>query len=247
MEQKEFFERLKAQFQKLLEEHDLELEAIVIGAKALSPLEAIGKTQRKDYPILAGKEVMLEAEYKGAKGQAFTDAPAQFQGTLKEILNLRLDEDTHARGLFIAAMNAVMRYLGLAEKTIHYKEQEPEECARQAGAYIKEHYGTPKIALVGYQPALLENLSKVYPLRVLDLNPENIGQKRYGVTVEHGIDDFQEVVKDWAELVLCTGSTLCNGTILNFLDLDKEVLFFGTTLAGAAELLGCKRMCFCAK
>lgn len=247
MEQREFFEYLKARFEQVLEKYELKSETIVIRSKALSPLEAIGKTQRKDYPILTGKEIMLEADYKGAKGQAFTDAPAQFQGSLKEILSLGLADDSHARGLFIAAMNAVMRYLGLAEKTVHCKEQEPEECAKQAACYIKEHYGTPKIALVGYQPALLENLSKEYPLKVLDLNPENIGQLRYGVMVEHGIEDFQAVVKDWAELVLCTGSTLCNGTILNFLNLDKEVLFFGTTLAGAAELLGCKRMCFCAK
>ena len=65
--------------------------------------------------------------------------------------------------------------------------------------------------------------------------------------MEHGVDDFDEVVVNWSDLVLCTGSTLSNGTITNFLDLEKEVLFFGTTLAGAAEMLGCKRMCFLAK
>lgn len=247
MEEKELFLTLADRFRYVLEENGLSSEKIDIRAKGLSPQEAIGETERKDFPILAGKEIMLEADYRGEKGQAFTDAPASFSGTLSEILNLDMEHDAHARGLFIAAMNAVMKYLGLADKTIHCKEGEPEDCAKQAVEYIKANYGEPKIALVGYQPALLENLSKAFPLRVLDLNPDNIGAERYEVVVEHGEDDFGEVVEEWADIVLCTGSTLCNGTIVNFLELDKEVLFFGTTLAGAAELLGCKRMCFCAK
>ncbi|WMJ87964.1 hypothetical protein [Anaerocolumna sp. MB42-C2] len=56
--------------------------------------------------------------------------------------------------------------------------------------------------------------------------------------------DFEQVVVKWADLVLCTGSTICNGSIVNFLNLDKEVLFFGTTLAGAAQMLSLKRVCF---
>lgn len=247
MEQRELFLTLADKFRDVLEKNGLSSEKIDIRAKGLSPQEAIGETERKDFPILAGKEIMLEADYKGAKGQAFTDAPASFSGKLSEILDLDMEHDAHARGLFIAAMNAVMRHLDLAEKTVHCKEGEPEDCAKQAVEYIKEHYGQPKIALVGYQPALLENLSKAFPLRMLDLNPDNVGEERYGVVVEHGENDFEEVVKNWADIVLCTGSTLCNGTIVNFLELNKEVLFFGTTLAGASRLLGCKRMCFCAK
>ena len=246
MNQNEFFALLKTRFRDVLDQYELTSEEIRIVSKALSPEQAIGITQRRDYPILAGKEIMLEAEYKGGKGQAFTDAPAVFNGSLAEILDLDLEKDLHSRGLFIAAMNAVMKTLGLAEKTVHCKNQEPEDCAVQAAAFIKEDYGSPKIALVGYQPALLERLSQDFSLRVLDLNPENVGQMRHGIKIEHGMDDFEDVVKNWAELVLCTGSTLCNGTIVNFLDLDKEVLFFGTTLAGAAKLMGCKRMCFCA-
>lgn len=247
MNEKELFSVLVDRFKKVLETHHLESEEIIIKARGLSPEEAIGKTERTDYPILAGREIMLEAEYKGEKGQAFTSAPAGFKGSLSQILELDLEGDLHARGLFIAAMNAVMKSLGLADRTIHCREAEPEECARQAAAFIREQYGSPRIALVGYQPALLERLSGEFSLRVLDLDPEKVGKERYGVVVEHGEEDFEEVIKDWAQLVLCTGSTVCNGTLVNFLGLDKEVLFFGTTLAGAAELLGCKRLCFCAR
>ncbi len=247
MNQKELFDFLKSQFRNVLEANNLSSDEVVIKLKALTPEEAIGKPGRKDYPILTGKEIMLEADFRGAKGQAFTDAPAEFQGTMDKILALDLNEDQHARGLFIAALNAVTRHLGLSEKTIHCKNDEPEECAKKAVEFIKEKYGDVKIALVGYQPSLLENLSKEFNIRVLDLNPQNVGAERYGVVVEHGVDDFDEVVVNWSDLVLCTGSTLSNGTITNFLDLEKEVLFFGTTLAGAADMLGCKRMCFLAK
>ncbi|MGI5859454.1 MAG: Rossmann-like domain-containing protein [Tepidanaerobacteraceae bacterium] len=107
-------------------------------------------------------------------------------------------------------------------------------------AFIKEKYINPKIALVGYQPSLLENLSKEFKLHVLDLNPANVGKVRYGIEVEYGILAYDEVVKEWADLVLCTGSTICNGTIVNFIDINKPVFFFDTTLSGAAPILGLK-------
>ena len=58
------------------------------------------------------------------------------------------------------------------------------------------------------------------------------------------MDDYDSVVHGGANLILCTGSTVCNGTIVNYLGLDTEVLFFGTTLAGTAVLMGLKRLCF---
>lgn len=217
---------------------------IHIQSRSLSPEEAIGITDRKDFPILTGKEVMLQAEYMGEKGQAFTNAPAVFHGTLNDVLQLDLTNDQHARGLFIAAMNAVLRKLEIAERTIHCRNGEPEQCAQKAIQWVRERYGSPKIALIGYQPALLEHLSKEFKVRVLDLDPTNVGETRYGIKVEHGIDDYQSAV-EWADLVLCTGSTLCNGTMANYLDIGKDVVFFGTTASGAASILGLKRMCLC--
>ena len=246
MERKELFALLKRRFGEILDEHDIRAENVTIRAKTLSSQEAIGDTIKKDYPILNGKEVMLEATYKGCRGQAFTDAPSDFSGTLGAVLKLDLDSDVHNTGLFIATLNAVTRYLGIADRTVHCKDDGPEKCAEKAVEYINDTYGDVKIALVGYQPSLLEKLSRKFSLRVLDLNPENIGEIRYGVKVEDGSRDMDSVT-DWADLILCTGSTVCNGTICAYLDLDKEVLFFGTTLAGSSTILGCKRMCFCAE
>ncbi|MDK2966933.1 DUF364 domain-containing protein, partial [Lacrimispora sp.] len=202
-------------------------------------------TRRKDFPILTGREVMLQAEYQGAKGQAFTDAPSEFKGTLREILALDLDKDLHSRGLFIASLNAVMAKIGLIEHTVHCRTEEPENCAGEILDIVKRDYKDRKIALIGYQPSILEALSKDFTVRVLDLNPKNVGQTRYGIKVEHGIDDYKEVVLDWSDVVLCTGSTLCNGTIVQYFDIGKEVIFFGITVAGAAKLLGLKRLCPC--
>ena len=47
-----------------------------------------------------------------------------------------------------------------------------------------------------------------------------------------------------------TGSTLTNGTFPEFYELalrGKEILFYGTTIAGTAALLGLKRLCYADK
>ena len=49
----------------------------------------------------------------------------------------------------------------------------------------------------------------------------------------------------WADLVLCTGSTICNGIIVDFLHLKDKILFYGTTLAGAAKAYGPSPAVFC--
>ena len=112
-------------------------------------------------------------------------------------------------------------------------------------AYLDENWPKAvRIGLVGYQPALLQMLSESgRQVRVLDLNPANIGDVRYGVTVENGAVAREDLLT-WAELILCTGSTLCNGTITDYLDLEKPVLFFGITAAGACQLMGWNRVCF---
>lgn len=243
MNSTQLYQCLQERFQEILRDHQLSTESILISARGQTPEEAIGHTSRKDFPILTGKEVMLIAQFKGACGQAFTDAPAQFSGTLQEILEMDLEESPHARGLFIASLNAVMKYLGLSQNSVHCKDDGPEFCAQHMTEWISDNFGKPKIALVGFQPALIAALSQRFPLQVLDLNPENIGKVKNGCPIRSGVSDRQEVV-DWADLVLCTGSTLSNGTIVQFMDLEKPVVYFGTTLSGAAPLLGLQRACF---
>lgn len=243
MAQQDLFDALQNKFTNLVNNLKLSGNEVRVTTKGLTPEEAIGNPKRKDFPILTGQEVMLQAEYKGSFGQAFTDAPVIFNGTLDEILQMDLSEDSHNRAVFIATLNAVMAHLGLIDRTVHCKTEDPEKCACELVDYIKKNYGNKRIALIGYQPAMLEALSKNYMVRALDLNPKNIGQIRFGIKVEHGIENYEEAVLGWADVVLCTGSTICNGSITDFIDIGKDVVFFGITAAGAAQLMGWPRFC----
>ena len=245
MNEIELYRSLKGSFQRLIKEHHLEQEPVKITCRALSAEEAIGETKRKDFPIITGKDIMIQAEYKNGRGQAFTDAPALFEGSLADVCGLDIENDAHARGVFIASLNAVMNSLGACRATVHCRKDGPELCAMDMKAYLAEQWPkAARIGLVGYQPALLQMISESErEVRVLDLNPANIGAFRYGVTVEDGAVARDDLIA-WADLILCTGSTLCNGTITDYLDLDTPVLFFGITAAGASQLMGWNRVCF---
>ena len=64
MTKKELYEILKERFEQVLKEHQIENDHLSVSCRALTPGEAIGKTKRTDYPILTGKDVMIQAEYK---------------------------------------------------------------------------------------------------------------------------------------------------------------------------------------
>ena len=91
MTKKELFDLIIEKFTALPEVQAILDEKVEIKAKSLTPEEAIGNTERKDYPILTGTDVMIEATYNGVAGQAFTNAPADFSGTLADIMKLDYD------------------------------------------------------------------------------------------------------------------------------------------------------------
>ncbi len=241
----EFYNSIKAKLNEVITYNNLTDEEIKITTRVLKPVEAIGETERKDYPLLKGKEFLINAELKGSIGQAFTDEPTDYSGSLRDVISLELDSNRN-KAIFIASLNAVFRHLNMTDKTIHCKNEQPEICAKKIKEHIKEKYGDVKIALIGFQPAILDNIRTEFQVRVLDLDADNIGKEKYGVVVEDGSVAFEEVI-EWADLVLSTGSTVGNGTIVNFLNLDKPVLFFGTTIAAVAQIKGLNRVCFCAE
>lgn len=245
MTKKQLYQKLKTAFKEVLAEAEIGDEAVTVVCRALTPKEAIGTTRRQDFPIITGKDVMIEACYRGHRGQAFTEAPAYFTGSLSEILAFDILENTSNRGIFIATVNAVMGALGYCAGTVHCRTEGPEYCAREMQIYLRAHYPEARrIGLVGYQPALLEMLAgSGYQIRVLDLNPETIGQIRYGVLVEDGEEMKTDIIGD-SDLILATGSALCNGTIVDYMDQPVPVLFFGITIAGSARWLGVERVCF---
>ncbi|MFO8240542.1 MAG: DUF364 domain-containing protein [Dissulfuribacterales bacterium] len=221
-----------------------------ITAKILTPEEAIGKTERKDFPLLKGKESLIQANFKNALGQAFTDTPRTFRGKLEKILELKL-KDNGERALFVATLNALMRYVRIINDTVHCKEEEPEWCAKEMVKTIIDKYSPDvKIGIVGFQPAIIDNFSSrlsAENLKVTDLDRDNINKIKYGVFVWDGEEMTEELFKT-CDVVLATGSTIVNDSLSQLISLSdrykKPIYFYGTTIAGASRFLNLKRLCF---
>ena len=242
----------------ILEKARQELERIVnergldhnerITVKTLTPDEAIGANADENFVIKKGKERVIEAVYRESRGQAFTDAPGNWEGTLAELLTLDLGEAGY-RAVFTAGLNAVMRSLDLASGTVHCKDDEPTKCGGEMPERLHTLFGTRRYGMIGLQPAILKELVDAYGkvgMRIADLNPDNIGQIREDLLVMDGEKELDELVA-WCDVGLATGSSVVNGTINDILErfeaANKPVAFFGNTISGVAALLNLKRVC----
>lgn len=233
------YETLKKALRNEIQANDLKGKNIQVTCKALSASEAIGQPAHDDYPIIKGKETIVEAVFEGAKGQAFADEYENADFPVEALLNVTLDSNSK-RALFISGLNAVFRYLDLCEKTVHCKDNEPIECANQLPEMIRSHRN---VLLIGHQPRFLEILSSRGNVRVVDLDADNIGKTVCGIAIES-----QGMTSDaigWCDLIFATGSTVVNGTITDFLELDKPAIFYGVTISAAAKILGLNAYCHC--
>ena len=238
------YQLIKNEFSELITDEDIwESKVEIIKVRPLSPQEVIGNPDREDFPLLKGKEVMVQANFRGSLGQAYTDQPGNFQGTLKEVFQLPL-VDNFQRAVFIASINAVLRHLGYTEKTVHCRDKEPTECAQEFKNYIQAHYGNPKIAFIGLQPALVEALASVFQIRVVDLDKENVGKKKNGVLIED-VSHTEQIIS-WADLIVATGTTVVNNSIEPLLN-KKPIIFYGVTISGVAYLLNYHQFCSCSR
>ncbi|MEA3384867.1 MAG: DUF364 domain-containing protein [Thermodesulfobacteriota bacterium] len=247
---KEMYAELKKALKDIAAENGLMEGEVNITAKILTPEEAIGNTERKDFPLLQGKESLIQADFKKALGQAFTDVPRSFRGKLKEILKLRLT-DNGERALFVATLNALMRYVDIVNGTIHCKDKEPELCAKEIVRVIIDKYGSDvRIGIVGFQPAIIDNFSSrlsAENLKVTDLDRDNINRIKYGVSIWDGREMTQELFTT-CDVILATGSTIVNDSLSRLISLSdkyqKPLYLYGTTIAGAGRILNLKRLCF---
>ncbi len=234
-----FYSELKSKAHRTLEAHRLLNERVRVKARALSPEEAIGNPEADDFPIQKGKERLMQADIRGALGQAFTDRFGDYEGTLEEILAAPLTNN-YRRAIFVAALNAALRHLKLIDGTVHCRDQGPQQCAEALSDHIQNRYGNVKIAQIGFQPRMVESLASRFTIRVLDMDQDNIGSRKYGAVIESA--DATESVVAWADLLVVTGTTLVNGTLPGFVG-SKPAIFYGTTIAGAAHLMGWERFC----
>jgi uncharacterized protein (DUF4213/DUF364 family) len=199
-------------------------------------------------PILRGNEVMIEAEFGGARGHAFTSQPGNWSGSLREVLVLPLQSHVE-RAILCATMNAVLRFLGEVGRTVHCKSEDIEDCGREMAEELHAEFGDASVGVVGYQPGLVAGLvSQFGPARVhvTDLAAENVGQVKQGVEMWDGATRTGDLVAA-SDLVLATGSTAANGTYDEIARLASKqgvpLILFGVTAAAVCHLCGIRRMC----
>lgn len=233
-------------FWRLVDEKMLS-ERVEVSTRALTPSEAIGSPERDDFPLLRGKEVLMQAEFRGSYGQAFTTMPCAFEGTLEDVKALPLASNFE-RAVLIASMNAVLRSMGLVEGTVHCRDDGPELCGAKLSQRIEERLNGGRLGIVGFQPAIVDHCARrlgCERVMVSDLGPE-VGMRRYGIEVMDGATRTDELIEG-SDVLLITGTTLVNGTLDHILEragtLGVNVLFYGTTAAGPAYLCGWERLC----
>jgi hypothetical protein len=242
------FEESRTRFNKIVRQNKLDDVELSVLVKTLTPEEAIGEPGRRDFPIVLGKERVIEAEILGCRAHAFTDSTGEFLGRLRDVLAFPLSS-SRERAIHIATMNAVLKHLNMVRGTIHCRDQDPVRCAKEIAASASDAWGRCVVGLIGLNPAIAEALGERFGfenLRVTDLNQANIGRVKYGVEIWDGRERTEELIRHSA-LVVLTGTTLVNGTFDRILQLirhfEKDYLIYGVTGAGVCRLMGLNRIC----
>lgn len=241
-------EEIRARFSRIAQ--PFEGEPIEVTARVLSSKEAIGVPPRDDFALVRGKEKIVEANFKGFRAHAFSAAEVAFSGKLEEIVRLSLDHIPE-RAMFFASLNAVLASQGKIDRTIHCRDKDPMSCGEKLSEHLAAMHPRPRsVALIGYQPGMTKFLASVcreqgIRFEVTDMNPTNIGQEMFGITLRDGVENM-DVIRQ-ADHVFCTGSTIVNGTIGDILDgCEKHAtraVFFGVTVQGPAMLMGWETFC----
>lgn len=114
--------KLKAYMKKLIVNlGDIFDEKVKITSRILSPAEAIGDPGSGEFTLTKGDERLIEAKFREAIGQALTDHPSNFTGSIEEVLSLDLSSQKN-KALFIASLNTILAHFELVNSTVHCKD-----------------------------------------------------------------------------------------------------------------------------
>ncbi|HNV69483.1 MAG TPA: DUF364 domain-containing protein, partial [Candidatus Ozemobacteraceae bacterium] len=203
-----------------------------LAIRPLNPDEAIGPTASPELAIKRGPEKVIQAEVNGVIGQAFTEQPASWSGTVHQALQLHLTS-VQNRAFVVAAINALMKATNRCTGSAHCRDGDPEACGTCLVKEIEQRFPQPIVGMFGFQPFLVKALVDRFGSKsvlVADLNPNNIGQIKAGVRIMDGEKDAERLAAD-CTFGLCTGSSIVNGTFDELWQLfsrhRKPVLFFG--------------------
>jgi hypothetical protein len=226
-------------FRKIIAPYPYLDDLVSVVARPLTAEEAIGTPEHDDYPLLKGKERMMEARFRGAAGQAYTDQIGNFEGTLGDVLTLPMDSNYH-RAVLVATVNAVLRHQGVIDKSCHCKDEDPVRCAPYLPKALAL-FSSRRVGMIGHQPRLLEIVSQNFQVRICDRDPDQISKEKSGVIIEPP-ENYGDIL-DWCDLILATGTTLVNDTIDYFFVSGKPTVFYGITISGVAKMLNLKHFC----
>jgi hypothetical protein len=247
MERSDSLEHARGLFRERLGRHKTNLQ-FSVQVRPVDPDEAIGKGADPSFVIKKGKERVIEATFQGHRGQAFTDRPTFWSGTLAELGLLNLDEIPN-RAVFVAGVNAVLSCLEQLPGAIHCKDEAPSRCGPEVARILHDRFGDVRVGLVGLQPAILEALVSRLGrenVRAVDLNPSNIGETRSGVVIWDGTQDLPRLVAE-CDVGLATGSSVVNRTLDEILErfrqAGKPLILFGNTISGVSAIIGLERLC----
>jgi hypothetical protein len=112
------YKALREALRKEIKNHHLSGKNVNVRCRVLSSKEAIGSPEHDDYPLIKGREVMVEAVFEGTVGQAFTDEFEQTIYQVGDLLEIELDTNRR-RASFIAALNVIFRHLGRCDNWIY--------------------------------------------------------------------------------------------------------------------------------
>lgn len=191
-----------------------------------------------DVPSPASRpEWRVTATCCGSQGEAYTECPEGFEGTLEEALHLPVNEKgIDARTM--AAINAAMAHLGLCPGSFPDDPAVHARYAQELCHYVCGQFGNSHIVLIGYDGYLVKQfVESGLDFWTLDRNPDNITKDRFHHVIVNSARYNRESCYAWGRVFLVTGSTFCNGTVTQFLDHGIPVVFYGITCAGAASLL----------
>ena len=202
-------------------------------------------------PVRRGREHLVEAVMDGALGQAWTDRPSDWTGTLGDVFSMPLRKASQ-RAIVVATLNALAGRLGLVARNLRCRHGKPLDCGRELVRQLRTRFeGAARTLVVGYQPGLVEALvESLGPgnIRVLDHDVELVGRTLHGVRIKDGNapDSIGTDVR-WCDLMLVTGSSVVNGTLDELLrhsqDASKPLVFFGNTIAAVAAIADLERLC----
>jgi len=182
-------------------------------------------------------------------GQAWTDHPSDWTGTLGDVFSMPLRK-AGQRAIVVATLNALAGRLGLTAHNLRCRHGKPLDCGRELVRQLRTRFdGAARALVVGYQPGVVEALVESLGtgnVRVLDHDAELVGRTLHGVRIANGDADFTADVR-WCDLMLVTGSSVVNGTLDDLLrhsqDASKPLVFFGNTIAAVAAIADLERLC----